>query len=108
MTRMTLPSREIKAIPEFGGSRYWMNVKYGPNTLSWFGNYAYIWWEMGGDEIKDGAIVAPWANIGDVTYDYIFNGNQTGTHTADGDFETVECAVVFKRDRGILEYAPYE
>ena len=52
-----------------------MNVKYGPNNLSWFGNYAYFWFEIGGDEIADGAVVAPNAYVFDVDYTYPININ---------------------------------
>ena len=38
---------------------------YGPNNLGWVGSFAYIYLEVGGNEIPDGSVVASWANIYD-------------------------------------------
>ena len=36
---------------------------YGPNNMGWFGQYAYIYLEIGGAEIGDGAVVTTYATI---------------------------------------------
>ena len=60
-------------------SRYWLRGKYGPNNMGWFGRWAYIYLEVGGDEIAGGAIVAPWATIFDVDY---WDTSTNTTHVA--------------------------
>jgi hypothetical protein len=48
------------SISQWGLNRYWQNGAYGPNT-GWFGSYAYIYMNIGGEEIQDGAVVAQYA-----------------------------------------------
>ena len=55
--------QQIKAIDQNFDHRYWMNVKYGPNNMGWFGTYAYIYFEVGGAAIEDGAVVTTFATV---------------------------------------------
>ena len=52
-----LPYSNFDAISNWGSPRYWMEGKYGANNMGWFGTYAYIYFEVGGAEIEDGAVV---------------------------------------------------
>ena len=78
---------EFSAVNENLDSRYWLKGKYGPARS---GQYAYIYLEVGGDEIDDGAVVATWATI-------------TNPDFTLQSFETVECAAIYKQDGQIIE-----
>lgn len=54
---------QFNAISQNSSSRYWMKGMYGPNNMGWFGQYAYIYLEIGGAEIADGAVVTTYASI---------------------------------------------
>ena len=101
------PQVEIDAIRRGGLDRWSMKVKYGPNNLGWFGKYAYIWTEIDGPEIEEGAVVATYAKINDVDYTFM-RGNQTFTHFANDDVEMAECAVVYSRFREDWEMPEYK
>ena len=58
-----LPDLEFLAIEQNFSSRYWLKGKYGPNDNGYWGQNAYIFLEVGGDEIPDGAVVSTWATI---------------------------------------------
>ena len=45
-----------------------MTVKYGGNSMGFFGSSAFIYMELSGDRIEDGAVVAPWAEVYDISY----------------------------------------
>ena len=64
--------------------------------MGWFGTYAYIFLEVGGEDIPDGSVVTTHAHIFDVNY-YDYKKNRT--HIARGDFETAECRVIFDKSR---------
>ena len=91
-----LDSRSFNAIQQNRASEFSLDVIYGPNNNGWFGTYAYIYTEVGGREIADGAVVATWATIVDSDY---FDKSVNLTHEATGDFETAECRVIYKKDR---------
>ena len=74
-------------------SKYDLIGKYGPNNMGQFGVYAYIYLEVGGDEIEDGQVVSTWATV----MDYNISTN--------GQFETAECRVIYRQNR---TYAAYE
>ena len=68
----------FNAIERSWQSQFWQRGMYGANTrpaLTLF-NFPYIYLEVGGDEIQDGAVVTQWIQIEDT--DYAFNyGNDT-------------------------------
>ena len=74
---------------------------YGANTripLTLF-NFPYIYLEIGGAVIEDGAVVTQWVQIEDV--DWAFNyGNDTHPdavyHWKQPGYEIVECSVRFQ------------
>ena len=92
------------AINKGFASRYWLSGQYGPNNMGWFGRYAYIYTEVGGGEIPDGAVVATFASVFDTDYTYNINENITAQYTANGDFETAECRVRFYHERPNGQY----
>ena len=55
-----------------------------------WGQHAYIYLEVGGDEIEDGSVVTTWATITGPTEEDIVTG-VPHTH-----YETVECAVIYQ------------
>ena len=99
-----LPEISFKAIEQSFYSRYWLKGKYGPNNMGYWGQNAYIFLEVGGDEIADGAIVATWATIVRpeefTTRTDPFSGEVTTTKVNTGlpyiQTETVECAVKYR------------
>jgi len=83
--------------------------------MGWWGQNAYIYLELGGDEIADGAVVATWATIirpeEYVTSRDPFTGAWTERKVETGvpytQTETVECRVIYHQtppegsDRGL-------
>ena len=90
----------FNAIERSWQSTYWQRGMYGANTrpaLTLF-NFPYIYLEIGGEEIEEGAVVTQWIQIGDA--DYAFNyGNDTHPnatfHQKQPGYEFVECSVRF-------------
>ena len=62
-------------------SKYTLKGKYGPNNMGWFGNYAYIYLEVGGDVIPDNYRVVTWMEM-DNPY-------------SPGNFEAFECVAIY-------------
>ena len=58
-----LENAEFDAINKSSRSKHSLEVKYGPNNQGYFGAYAYIYLEVGGDEIPDGSVVTTWASV---------------------------------------------
>ena len=54
---------QFTAIEQSFYSRYELTGRYGPNDNGYWGQNAYIYLEVGGDEIADGAVVATWMTI---------------------------------------------
>ena len=97
----------MDAIREGVLSNYGMRIQYGP-SVSWFGKKAYIYTEISGAQIPNGAIVASYARIRDVDYTYRVGNATHGqdlTHYADGDIEMAECRVKF--DEGYDRWTSY-
>jgi len=59
---------ELDSVIQRGNSRYRLDIKYGPNDMWIFGRYAYMYFELSGDEIADNAVVAMNAHILNVDY----------------------------------------
>ena len=49
-------------------SKYTLKGKYGPNDVGWFGTFAYIYLEVGGDVIPEDYRVVTWVEIDDPHY----------------------------------------
>ena len=63
-----------------------------------FGRYAYMYFELSGDEIRDNAVVAMNAHI--MNIDYWLRGNEASRNTtSDIDFESAECVIKFREDK---------
>ena len=97
---------EFDAIEKSSSSRYWLKGKYGPNNTGYWGQHAYIYLEIGGDEIVDGAIVTTWATV--LRPEEIISqtdpfGNVTTMTYKTGlpyvQTEIAECAVIYRQDR---------
>ena len=101
-----LPSIDFTAIEKSYNSRYWLAGKYGPNNMGWWGQNAYIYLEVGGDEIADGAVVTSWATIIRPTEYRTIRDPFTGAVTTEEiptgvpytQTETVECAVIYHQE----------
>jgi len=99
-----LPDIEFTAIEQSFYSRYTLKGKYGPNNNGYWGQNAYIFLEVGGDEIADGAVVATWATVARpeefTTSTDPFTGEVKTTKVATGvpyiQTETAECAVIYR------------
>ena len=84
-----------------------MRGRYGPNSVSWYRQYAYIYLEVGGAEMADGAVVTTWATLVEPdlpVYEWQADawGNMTqvqvGTTAQPGATrtETAECRVIYR------------
>ena len=84
-----LPSVDVEAIEKSHFSRYALDVKYGPFIAIDGNGYAYIYTEIYGDDIKDGAVVTTFATIAMEDWD----------KKGDIPFETPECRVKYSRSK---------
>lgn len=101
-----LPSEEFTAFNKSFADRYYLKGRYGPNNMGYWGQYAYIYLEVGGDEIADGAVVTTWATI-ERPVEYTtktdpFTGAVTQEQVQTGvpytQTETAECRMVYRKE----------
>ena len=79
-----------------------MAGKYGPNNLGHgyiksFGSFAYLYLEVSGDEIGDGAIVTTQVNLYDPTEPSTLEIN--GQNLTVSYYDTIECLVVYRQNQ---------
>ena len=87
-------SLSFTAIEKSDSDKYWMTIKYGPNNNYEGVSYAYIYMEIGGDKIADGAVVATRALIFDELHFTRSNGTQFSDWYV---LEIAECRVIYNR-----------
>ena len=115
VTDWWLPSVYFDAIEQSSESEYTLTGMYGPNSRGFFGQYAYIYLEVSGAEISDGAVVTTWATVYEpdlpiynISIDSLGNEVlvQNGTTATPWveRIETTECRVIFKHNRGLDDY----
>merc|ERR1712110_135331 len=105
-TRFPFEYVDFEAIPQNFLSNYSLTGRYGPYNEAQMGNYAYIYTEVGGDEIPNRSVVSTWATIlrpieftsttDPVTGETITSQLDTGLSYV--QTETAECVVRYERN----------